>query len=405
MDRIYDFSNCKRAHASFGGTERKFGVVYDGETYMLKFSENHAKKHDISTSYVNNVISEYISSHIAQTMELPVHTTILGTYNDQIVVGCKDFRENSNVANVEFSEYVRARYDSNEIKRIIRLDQIYDTLKDPSNDIPKELQEASIRRYWDTFVVDALVGNFDRHIGNWGYLAEDNSLKLAPIYDFGSTLFPQMSDEGAKLYLNNEFEIMKRCLVFPSPSLVITSEKVGKVGYYDMMASNYDANCSAAVLRMVPKIDMNVIKNVIAETPLITDVRKEFYVKMLEERKTLILDRAYIRCVYKEYDQEALDRLNSGRQFDDNALREYMIRRDAAYPSFSENEQKLDYYHSADYIKQTIFDKTPTRSETDSLLVKQRGFAEEYGFYSQYVWQKARSKHKSLEAKHQDFIR
>lgn len=44
MDRIIDFSNCKRAHATFGGSDRKFGVVFDGETYMLKFSEGVVSK-------------------------------------------------------------------------------------------------------------------------------------------------------------------------------------------------------------------------------------------------------------------------------------------------------------------------------------------------------------------------
>lgn len=383
MDRIVDFSNCKRAHASFGGTDRKFGVVYNGEIYMLKFSENHAKRHDISTSYVNNAISEYVSSHIAQSTGLSVHETVLGTYNDEVVVGCKDFRGSNNISNIEFSEYVRAKYDSREVKRFIRLDQIYSTLQDPANDIPLSLQKASIERYWDTFVIDALVGNFDRHMGNWGYLSENNRLRLAPIYDFGSTLFPQLSDQGTLEISSSEYELLKRCLVFPSPSLVITDEKVGKVGYYDMLASNYDPNCTAAVLRMVPRINIEKVCQIIDETPFITDVRKEFYKIILKTRKNLLLNRAYLRCFYGEYDLESLNRLKNGKQFSEDDLNTFIQTRRASSQAFQENEQKLCQPHFL--------------IEREVLLKEQRMLMEQYGFNSTFVYSRIRDIQKSHE--------
>ena len=43
MNNLIDFSNCKRVHRTYGGTDRKFGIEYNGETYLLKFSEDHAK--------------------------------------------------------------------------------------------------------------------------------------------------------------------------------------------------------------------------------------------------------------------------------------------------------------------------------------------------------------------------
>ena len=277
MDNAIDFTNCRRAHVSFGGSDRKFGVIYNDDVYMLKFSDHHAKRHDISTSYVNNAISEYISSHISASIGLPTHETVLGTYNDYIVVGCKDFRSSPGTANIEFSEYVRAKYDSKDIGRLIRLNMIYDTLKEPTNDIPVSLQKATIERFWDTFVVDAFVGNFDRHIGNWGYLSDNNTLRLAPVYDYGSTLLPQLSDIGMSEIQSSECKMLERCLVFPSPALAITDEKVGKIGYYDMMSSNYDKHCTDAVLRIVPRIDMEKICRIVDDTPMISDVRKEFY--------------------------------------------------------------------------------------------------------------------------------
>ena len=46
--------------------------------------------------------------------------------------------------------------------------------------------------FWDIFIVDALIGNYDRHNGNWGILVNDETqeVKMAPIYDCGSCLNP-----------------------------------------------------------------------------------------------------------------------------------------------------------------------------------------------------------------------
>lgn len=46
------------------------------------------------------------------------------------------------------------------------------------------------------YIVDALLGNFDRHGANWGFLKKNNKYSLAPIFNNGSSLFPQMIDEN-----------------------------------------------------------------------------------------------------------------------------------------------------------------------------------------------------------------
>lgn len=313
MSQIVDFTNCKRLFRVLGGTDKKFEVEYNGRPYIIKFSDKHAKHTDMSTSYINNTISEYICSHISASMGIPTHETVMGMYGDRPVVGCLDFR-GQNEENLEFNELVRACYEPGEIKRVVLLEQIYNTL-DNTEGLTEDLQKASIERYWDTFVVDALVGNFDRHTGNWGYILRDNMLSLSPVYDFGSSLLPQLSDDGINEIINNDFKMYERCLIFPSAALFITSNKSGKVGYYDMMSSNFDPECTSAVKRMAPRINMEAIEKIIDETPLITDIRKDFYKKYINLRKQLIVDRAYSCCVTKEFDKAALARITDGEQY------------------------------------------------------------------------------------------
>ena len=280
---------------------------------MLKFTDEHVKRGGLSTSHENNVFSEYISSHIAQSIGLETHNTVIGMYKDEICVGCEDYRNNY-TENLEFGEFLRMLYSSKDIKKIPLLSQIYEVYN--SSVISDDLKKPAIQRFWDTFVVDALVGNFDRHTGNWVFLWDmksDSISSLAPAYDFGSTLFPALSDDSIGVIINQPKEILERCFVYPSPVMYLTKEKVGKPGYYDMLASNYDSECTKALLRVFPKIDIEKINSIIDETPLISQKRKAFYKEMILHRYNLILKRAYFLCENEIYDEGALNRLKTGQ--------------------------------------------------------------------------------------------
>lgn len=334
MDELIDFSDARVVVRSYGGSSRKIAVKHGNKVYMLKFSQHHAQHTDTPTNCVNRVFSEYICSHITETIGLPVHRTVLGVCDKKtravepgkvVVVGCEDFRLPGDT-NAEFSEFLRAEFRKDEIKPVVRLDQIYTVLNDKSY-FTDELREKSINRYWDTFVVDALVGNSDRHPGNWGYIYNHERLWVAPIYSFGSCLLPQLSDEGIDEIINDEYQMLRRCYVFPSPVLCITEEKTGKVGYYDMLSSGYDRHCSEALLRIAPRINAGKIEEVIDNTPLITPKRKEFYKKYVLLRKRVIIDRAYGFIRQGTCDTEAKRRIEGHVQFSEGDLQEMIDNR------------------------------------------------------------------------------
>lgn len=74
----------------------------------------------------------------------------------------------------------------------------------------------TIDRFWDMFIVDALIGNFDRHGGNWGFIKRNNQYRIAPVYDNGSSLYPRLNtDEKIAEVLDSEEEIDRRIYTFP----------------------------------------------------------------------------------------------------------------------------------------------------------------------------------------------
>ncbi len=95
---MINFTNCLvNIFRVYDGNGRKFAVIYNNETYMLKFPHRSQKKSPNSDviNYANSSISEYLGYHIYESMGFEAQQTLYGTYSDvnetNEVVACKDF--------------------------------------------------------------------------------------------------------------------------------------------------------------------------------------------------------------------------------------------------------------------------------------------------------------------------
>ena len=94
--------------------------------------------------------------------------------------------------------------------------------------------EETIDRFWDMFIVDALIGNFDRHGGNWGFIKKDNQYRIALVYDNGSSLYPKLNtDEKLEAVLSSEEEIDQRIYV-PTSHIKVKNRKSS---YFEVISS------------------------------------------------------------------------------------------------------------------------------------------------------------------------
>ena len=320
----HDFSNATPNYAqTYSGSDRKQGILWNSIPCLVKFPSKHAKRTDMSTSYVNNIFGEYIGSHIAQSIGLPAQDTFLGYYHDEPCVVCVDFKKQGENL-IEFQDFLKMRYNSDERKRHVNLKQLYDTIADPRLPLAA-IQKAAIDQYWEIFVIDAFLGNFDRHAGNWGYIHKDGRLTPSPTYDYGSTLFPQLSDFGREEKLNDPQAILERVFVFPSSQLVLSSEKTGRVGYYDMLCSGLIPSLSKAIRKVAKNIDMQKINCIIDQTPMATDMQKDFYKTILKCRKQLIIDKALDLAMAGQYDENAKNRIETGQSITSAEVRKLLL--------------------------------------------------------------------------------
>ncbi|MCD8347409.1 MAG: HipA domain-containing protein [Lachnospiraceae bacterium] len=281
-----DFTDLpKRNKAYAGANGNKISVIYEGKQFMLKFPPLPSKNKDMS--YSNSCFSEYLGCQIYEQMDIPVQKTLLGIYRtkntEKIVVACGDFTEPGIVLQ-DFASLKNQIIDSERNGYGTELSDIQHTFEEQTAIDPSLLST----RFWDMFIVDALIGNWDRHNGNWGFLYNTvtDEVQLAPVYDCGSCLYPQADDSIMEKVLSSQKERDFRVFEIPTSAITVNNKKVR---YFDFISSLQNAECNLALKRIVPKINMSQIKSLIYETPFLSELQKEFYLTMLTERYTRIL--------------------------------------------------------------------------------------------------------------------
>ena len=262
----------------YGGSEKKRTVILDdGFQYLLKFPDP-IREHNRNVSYVNNALSEYIGCRAFKHTGFSVQEVILGEYVDEnnklkIACACKDFCQNGGVLH----EIDKVELASLEKKEKLSFDSVYDTLKSIDG-----IDAASVfQEYCDRFIIDCLIGNPDRHNGNWGLLEKNNKLQLAPVYDCGSSLSPLLSD--GELLQNNT--IRNEAINAKS---VFEGTNHNTLTYRECLNTD-NLFVQQSIKRIVPLINLDVIKHTINRIPYISNERKLFYNELIKQRYDDIL--------------------------------------------------------------------------------------------------------------------
>src|SRR5574344_250295 len=156
------------------------------------------------------------------------------------VVACKDFTTPSTVV-MDFASVKNQIIDSSSNGYGTELDDVLETIQKQSVVDPKELSD----RFWDMFIIDAFIGNWDRHNGNWGFLynAEDDTMRIAPIYDCGSSLYPQADEKIMTTIMTNPNE--RKYRIYERPTSAIT-QNGKKLNYFTFISSLSNRDCNEA---------------------------------------------------------------------------------------------------------------------------------------------------------------
>jgi len=276
-----DYSEYEGSGRYYSGTERKAGILIGKSAYIVKFQKNSPDGRRM------NHVSEYLGSRIFGLLGIPAQDAYLGKWAGEEVVCVRDFLQ-AGESFVPFNgvgestldeDRERFRYSYTDIMRMLRVNaKLTDTAE-------------SVARFWDIYIVDALLGNFDRHGSNWGFVKKGGAYRLAPVYDNGSCLFPALNtDEKLRAVLDSPGEMDRRIFAFPTSQIELRGRKSS---YADVIGSRAFEECNQALARIVPHVDFQAVDDLIDGAAFCTDMRKRFYKTMLRARFEGILRKGY----------------------------------------------------------------------------------------------------------------
>jgi len=278
---MIDFTNAIEELNNYKGSEKKKTLIYDNKKYLVKFPDPIREKHK-NISYINNAFSEYVGSNIFKISGFETQNTILGKYQyngkEKIVCACEDFTNKENI----LYEFENLALSTNPDKKIeTDISDIMEVLEESKNLI----NIVDIKhKFWEMFIIDSIIGNTDRHNGNWGFLLnnETGEIKFSPIYDCGSCLNPMIED--IELEKINEVELKNLALNCYS----CLKEDGKKINYMSYITEMKNQECNEALCRIFNNIKINEIDNFINEIEYISNIRKEFYKNIIYKRYAII---------------------------------------------------------------------------------------------------------------------
>ena len=278
-----DYSRYPDGNRYYSGAERKKSILISDKPYLVKFQKNSRE------GLRFNHVSEYLGSHIFALLGIDTQETFLGKYKNEDVVVIQDFLGEDEVF-IPFNGVGDSSLEQDKEKYQYSYEDIIAMLQD---NVKLTDVEQTIDLFWDMFIIDALIANFDRHGSNWGFIKKDNKYRLSPVFDNGSSLFPQLNtDEKIQKILENEYEINRRIYEFPTSQVQYNGQKSS---YYAIISSLAFEECNHALVRIVQRVDLDKINKLIDTVENISEIRKEFYKTIIKQRYEKILLEPYNR--------------------------------------------------------------------------------------------------------------
>lgn len=288
MDLI-DFTDCPQTKKAYSGTAlMKYSVQYNGDLYMLKFSGR--SKENQPQLYTGNVLSEYIGSHILNIIGIPAQETVLGLFriNNKVrfCVGCKDFTGKGYVIQ-DFAAEMNKTISSSKNRNGSELSSVLEAVRNQRFMKPEQLEKF----FWSMVVGDALIENCDRNNGNWGFLynQDTDSVRLAPLWDQGSSLYPEIDQAMMEAVIQDENEFRRQICEYPKSAIKQNGQRIS---FFEILSADEYPLCTAALKEALLHIDLNKISRMIDDIPVLNALQKKFYKYILQTRKELILERA-----------------------------------------------------------------------------------------------------------------
>lgn len=283
----------KKLNNSTYGAEPKTWIEYNNQKYLVKFPKlrdnvetDSVKSEHLASSFINLAGGKSHKTTYIENFEISE-----GEFKEAVL--CKDLMsENTYDSMVTFEENTSSI--STDIKK-------HDYFVSDIIHIFKHIHNIDFDEvkndFWEMVIFDAILGNTDRHSGNWSIFYKDGKRGLTPIYDNAASLLPR----AMRTIYGDEYEWLKtRTLVFPNSKIMLDNEEHRKerISYIKLINSG-----------LIPENLLNKYKNLNIDY-ILNKLKKDndwlsqkdwlFYYKFIKLRYLVIIKGIDFEKAYKE---------------------------------------------------------------------------------------------------------
>ena len=305
----FELCNYSIRHGRYGGQAGdKDGIIYNDEYWIAKYPKSTKSMQGTALPlYTSSPLSEYIGSHIYEILDFPVHKTLLGIRNNQLIVACKDFQNNfgdlaeirtlKNAANKQIADIAEENLPESATGDKIVLEELL--LHFDKN--PLFWTKGLEKQFWSMVIIDILIGNNDRNNGNWGVLFDEKSNQYipAPVYDNGNAFNNKTNDARISELLNENDvnKILGERTIYTYKGKLLSAKKIIELDIPQLQHT---------LIELFPIIEskLDKIESFIDSIPckfnninIISEDRKKYYNKTLEQRTFELLKPAYEKAI------------------------------------------------------------------------------------------------------------
>lgn len=283
----------KKLNNSTYGAEPKTWIEYNNQKYLVKFPKlrdnvetDSVKSEHLASSFINLAGGKSHKTTYIENFEISE-----GEFKEAVL--CKDLMsENTYDRMITFEENTSSI--STDIKK-------HDYFVSDIIHIFKHIHNIDFDEvkndFWEMVIFDAILGNTDRHSGNWSIFYKDGKRGLTPIYDNAASLLPR----AMRTIYGDEYEWLKtRTLVFPNSKIMLDNEEHRKerISYIKLINSG-----------LIPENLLNKYKNLNIDY-ILNKLKKDndwlsqkdwlFYYKFIKLRYLVIIKGIDFEKAYKE---------------------------------------------------------------------------------------------------------
>jgi len=274
---VIDVSSVARHLIEPMGTKRKFWFTgADGVRWLFKYSRRQTGEH----------WSEKIAAEIGALLGIPVARVELAMCDGSPGACSQSFlpREGALVHGNELLQEVDQTYPVTQLRGVSKhtVDAVFGQLLtvDPPTGSPAALSAADC--FVGYLLLDALIGNGDRHHENWAVVHDTASRRLAPSYDHASSLGRELLDEARAARLDgadlsrtlDRYAARATSAFYASPA---DAKPLSPIDAF-RAAALLRSGASAFWLARLADVGQDVIENIVHAVPseLITDLARRF---------------------------------------------------------------------------------------------------------------------------------